>query len=75
MSAVESQFFFEIPWRSRAWPLTLLFGILVRDRKRPESYEEGDGMVNGKCIKLSVTLFVKVSVALFHGTLANMTMF
>ena len=43
--------------------------------ERLGSYKEGDGMVNGKCLKLSVTLVVKVSVALFHGTLANMTMF
>ena len=40
-----------------------------------ESYKEGDGIVNGKCLKLSVTLVVKVKLALVHGTLANMTMF
>ena len=47
----------------------------MREPKRPGSYKEGDGMVNWKCLKLSVTLVVKVSVALVHGTLANMVMF
>jgi hypothetical protein len=75
LSAVESQFFFEISWRSRARPLIPRPGILVGDRKRSEVYEEVVGIVHGGVNNNSDNLFVNDSVALVHGTLANMTMF
>ena len=75
MSAVEAQFFFEIPWRSRARPLILLSGILMRDSKRSEVYKEVVGIVHGGVNNNSDNLFVAAIVALVHGTLANMTMF
>ena len=68
-------FFFEISWRSRARPLIPRPGISSRALQRSGSYKEGDGMVNGECLKLSVTLDVKVGVALVHGTLVNMVKF
>ena len=40
-----------------------------------ESYEEVNGIVHGGVNNNSDNLFVKVKLALVHGTLANMTMF
>ena len=75
MSAVESQFFFEISWRSRARPLIPRSGISVGVLQRSEVYKEVDGISHGGVNNNSDNPFVKVSVALFYGTLANYTMF
>ena len=53
----------------------MLSAVFFRERRGLGSYEEVTGIVHGGVNYNSDNLFVKVSVALVHDTLANMTVF